>query len=514
MIPFIWRVDDITQSDNQSRPQISSSKVALADPQQVPDFHSSSYSSHTSTLMGFGQEDMSHRQDHEMSAVLRVSHLPLLRSALQSVTSVYSEVKDRYPLLGLVGGVAEVGVRNASMVAMRRATPLMQTLRPQIEVANSFALVGLDQLEKTFPFLNQSTGEVMGHLKDAFFLTLDDVQLWMVDGMDGALDQLERLSHSAWMVVRQLQDSQVGRAATFGLDDVLTRIENATAYYLPLPPTLRREWEMRVQEYEDEDHDEEPGIWTRVRSLLLGLSLQLYHRMMKIQKQLEEAYRTLGDAADTVGLGRVMELVGDLLQYLQRLLVALLYRAESLRELTLGSVRGQVIMLMELRPVRQVRELPVQVQHLLGDLQELSKILLQLIINATPLYNMLQQPSEKEVEDFLNQEDLRSDSSSRRNSANSLFLKAMDGRPLRRRSLFSRAVRSPGPDTNTGRRSSLKQDSEAEGSPLPSEGTAYRRPSATELLLTPLKQFVSQSQKAFEYLNPNTAEECSNGTTD
>lgn len=80
----------------------------------------------------------------------------------------------------------------------------------------------------------------MGHLKDALLVTLDDVQLWVVDSLDGALDQLERLSDAARSAAHQLQDSQVGRAATSGLDDVLSRLEDATAYYLPLPPTLRK----------------------------------------------------------------------------------------------------------------------------------------------------------------------------------------------------------------------------------------------------------------------------------
>ena len=93
-----------------------------------------------------------------------------------------------------------------------------------------------------------------------------------------------------------------------------------------------------------------------------------------------------------VGLGQVLELLGDLLQYLQSLLVALVYRTESLRELTLDRVKGQALMLAELRPVRQVRELPIQIQQLLRDLQELSKLLLQLVINATPLYNMVSPP--------------------------------------------------------------------------------------------------------------------------
>lgn len=70
-------------------------------------------------------------------------------------------------------------------------------------------------------------------------MTLDDVQLWVVDGLDGALDQLERLSDAARGAIQQLQDTQVGRAAASGLDDVLSRLEDATAYYLPLPPTLR-----------------------------------------------------------------------------------------------------------------------------------------------------------------------------------------------------------------------------------------------------------------------------------
>ncbi|KAK5873386.1 hypothetical protein PBY51_018432 [Eleginops maclovinus] len=459
---------------------------------------------------------MSERHHHE-SLVLRVSSLPLVRSALQSITSVYSEVKGRYPLLNLVGEVAEVGVRSVSNVAMTTATPLLQSLEPQIEVAESFALFGLDSLEKNFPILNQSTDEVVGHLKDAFFLTLDDVQLWVVEGLDLALDQMERLSEGALAVVRQLQDSQVGQVASSGLDDLLSRLEEATAYYLPLPPTLRREWELRVQELEDEQEDDgEPSMWTRVRSLLLNLGLQLYHRLMKVREMLQRAALTLGGAANQVGLGLVLDLTGELLLYLQRLLVALVYRAENIRELMISEVKGRAAMLAELRPVRQISELPLQIQQLLGDLQDLAKILLQLVINATPLYTMLQQPSAQEVEDFLNQEDFSGDVSSGRNSADSLFLKAMDGRPRRRRSLYSRSGRSPAgpqsPDPPNGRRrSSLKDltppEVEAKPLPIPSDGGNIRRPSATELLLAPLKQFVSQSQKAFEYLSPNSLEE-------
>lgn len=67
----------------------------------------------------------------QTSAVLRASRLPLLRSAAQTVAAAYSEVKGRYPLLGVMGGVAEISVRQISQVAMRQATPLLQSLEPQ-----------------------------------------------------------------------------------------------------------------------------------------------------------------------------------------------------------------------------------------------------------------------------------------------------------------------------------------------------------------------------------------------
>lgn len=80
---------------------------------------------------------------------------------------------------------------------------------------------------------------MVGHLKDALVLTLDDVQLWLMDSLDAALDQLERLSDAVRTAVQQAQDTPVARAAWSGLDDVLSRVEEATASYLPLPPALR-----------------------------------------------------------------------------------------------------------------------------------------------------------------------------------------------------------------------------------------------------------------------------------
>lgn len=93
-----------------------------------------------------------------------------------------------------------------------------------------------------------------------------------------------------------------------------------------------------------------------------------------------------------VGLGLVLELVTELLQVMQKLLVSTVYRLEGVREAVLSGTRSQVAVLAELGPVRQIRELPSQVQQFRLDLQELSRILLQLVINTTPLYNLVRKP--------------------------------------------------------------------------------------------------------------------------
>ncbi|CAL8241481.1 unnamed protein product [Gadus morhua 'NCC'] len=165
------------------------------------------------------------------------------------------------------------GSRAASLARPEPVTPLLQSLNPQIEAANDYACSGLDQLEKNFPVLQQSSEEVMGHLKDALLLT-------------------------GWSdVLGALQDSPLGRAAYSGLDEVLSQLEDASAYYLPLPPTMRLEWERRVQEFEEQDEGEEPGLWTRFRGLLLRLSLQLYHRLQRQRDALTTVAQGLKDRA-------------------------------------------------------------------------------------------------------------------------------------------------------------------------------------------------------------------------
>ncbi|KAJ8005456.1 hypothetical protein DPEC_G00146830 [Dallia pectoralis] len=195
------------------------------------------------------------------------------------------------------GGIAEIGLRSVSQAAILRATPILLNLEPQIEVVNDHACMGLDQLEKNFPVLHRSTEEmsVMGHLKDAFFLTLDDVQLCVNDKLDGRQKRLSRLTNTTWYYVLTA-GVPAGSDGHPGPGQCAHTLRGGPGQI----HAQRVERERSFQQYADEDWDEEPRLWTRFCCLLLCLSLQLYHCLMKLSVRLERVRTILQDAADRV----------------------------------------------------------------------------------------------------------------------------------------------------------------------------------------------------------------------
>ncbi|XP_028835965.1 perilipin 6 [Denticeps clupeoides] len=460
----------------------------------------------------------SFHQNNKGNIIWRVAHLPLFSSTLQRVNLVYRGIKEQYPVLGVMGGIAELGVKTVSEAAAFRAAPLLESWEPQLETANTYACVGLDQLEKRFPFLNQSTEEVTSHLKDALLLTLDDVQLRMNEGLDVVLGRWEQVVEQSLDFLRAVQSSSVGRVVMSGLDEALTRSEEAVTRYLPITPEMQEEWDMRMQQYEDENEDEEPGLWMRVHCLLLCLSLHLYHTALSLTERLNTVLQTLGVAAESVGLTWLVDVVMTLLQNLLAFYVSQVHRLEALRTLAMNRLSAQAQVLLNTQPVQNVVNLPSQVMVVVGDLQELGSILIQLVINTTPLYNMIEQPSEQELLDYLSQEELSQESPCH-SSPNSLFLKAMDGRPRRRRSLYNRSRQgssdtppptSPAtlnPASNCSEIMKPEGQSEDDTPTMPSTSMIRRRSSATEVLMAPIMQLVSQSQRAFEYLSSTQHQE-------
>ena len=84
----------------------------------------------------------------------------------------------------------------------------------------------------------------MAHLKDGFYLTVDDVQTRLIEEMENLVD-------ATWDLLITLQNSEMGQVVTSSLDEVLTRTEEAVSHYLPLPPTLRESlnWKLKVIEF-------------------------------------------------------------------------------------------------------------------------------------------------------------------------------------------------------------------------------------------------------------------------
>ena len=90
-----------------------------------------------------------------------------------------------------------------------------------------------------------------------------------------------------------------------------------------------------------------------------------------------------------MGLGQLVDLIGVQLHQLQLFLSALVLQAGALRGLALTQVHAQAGLLAQLDVVGQLRGLPLKASEVLVDLQELTMILLQLLINSTPLYAMV-----------------------------------------------------------------------------------------------------------------------------
>lgn len=104
---------------------------------------------------------------------------------------------------------------------------------------------------------------------------------------------------------------------------------------------------------------------------------------------------------DQVGLTQLMEMVASLLQLLLTFYVSRMLHAEEQRSFLMARVASGIQALKGLTPVRQILALPSQVRSLMDDLLELGQILIQLLINTTPLYDLVRTQHTKKT--FRNQ---------------------------------------------------------------------------------------------------------------
>nr|XP_015224314.1 PREDICTED: uncharacterized protein LOC107080101 [Lepisosteus oculatus] len=283
---------------------------------------------------------LSRPPSRQVTVVQRVARLPLVRSTLQAVTAAYADAKGRLPLLRWVGGVAELGVRGLSEVAARSASPLLDRLEPQSKSG----------------LLSHPCLTVLLQQCQALLLPLFWVQM-------------------GWQCPAPVLRATAGPGHQRRLS------------------LSGQELELRMQMFEDDDEEEEPAVLTRVVGLLLRVGLRSYQQALLLWDQVQHAVSTLRDLADLIGLTLVAEAVSGLAQMLLTLYVAGIYRLQSLQTLARRRASELALRLAALRPVSLALSLPERARASLAvvvtDLQELGKILVQLLINTTPLYNMV-----------------------------------------------------------------------------------------------------------------------------
>jgi len=90
-----------------------------------------------------------------------------------------------------------------------------------------------------------------------------------------------------------------------------------------------------------------------------------------------------------VGLTQLMQMLESLLQLLLSFYTSQVHRGEELRSLLVAQLTSGIQALKVLPPVQQILALPTQVRTIMNDLLELGQILIQLLINTTPLYDLV-----------------------------------------------------------------------------------------------------------------------------
>uniref|UniRef100_W5MJA6 Perilipin 6 n=1 Tax=Lepisosteus oculatus TaxID=7918 RepID=W5MJA6_LEPOC len=441
---------------------------------------------------------LSRPPSRQVTVVQRVARLPLVRSTLQAVTAAYADAKGRLPLLRWVGGVAELGVRGLSEVAARSASPLLDRLEPQSKSGLlSHPCQGRASLHYHYTNLVVPSDPYSANEQSVSLIMLTSGSRCLPAQRSSARLKLGQIGPVS-LVFSSSDASGAGRA---GLSESQQPAEMGS--FRPLLPSRRQELELRMQMFEDDDEEEEPAVLTRVVGLLLRVGLRSYQQALLLWDQVQHAVSTLRDLADLIGLTLVAEAVSGLAQMLLTLYVAGIYRLQSLQTLARRRASELALRLAALRPVSLALSLPERARASLAvvvtDLQELGKILVQLLINTTPLYNMLKEQADQLGANRLSLEELSDGGSSRRGSCDLVLSKASEGRLARRRRQAYLEARS---------RRGSKQDrlppAQPEQEPIPA-ATPRRRSSSTEVFLAPIIQLVSQGQRAFEYLSPGPA---------
>uniref|UniRef100_A0A8C5TYW5 Perilipin n=1 Tax=Malurus cyaneus samueli TaxID=2593467 RepID=A0A8C5TYW5_9PASS len=171
----------------------------------------------------------------QLSAVNRVTNLPLLNSAFNLVSSAYNQTKECHPCLSGVCSVAETVAAVAVGSVVGGAQPLLSQLEPQIALVNEYACKGLDQLEETLPFLQQPADKVRKAVGAGAKELVATKVTEAVDLTKGAVqDSVEKTKSVVTSTVSTALDAAVSQAVAGGVESVLGMSEDLVDHYLPM----------------------------------------------------------------------------------------------------------------------------------------------------------------------------------------------------------------------------------------------------------------------------------------
>ncbi|XP_072263395.1 perilipin-3 isoform X2 [Pyxicephalus adspersus] len=193
--------------------------------------------------------DLAQQGPEQQNVVERVANIPLISSACNMVSGVYSSTKDSHPYIRSVCDVAEMGAKTITGAAVTGSKPILSRLEPQIATANELACKGLDKLESTLPILQQPTDKVVSDAKslvtgarDAVVGAVTNTVTGARDTVTGAVSGVVGMAAGALQggvnttrsVVSTVMQSQVGQLVTSSVDTVLGKTEEWVDHYLPM----------------------------------------------------------------------------------------------------------------------------------------------------------------------------------------------------------------------------------------------------------------------------------------
>ncbi|XP_062452568.1 perilipin-3-like [Rhea pennata] len=262
------------------------------------------------------------KEQQQVSAVNRVTNLPLLNSAFNLVSSAYNYTKETHPCLGSACSVAETVAAVAVGSVVGGAQPILNQLEPQIALVNEYACKGLDQLEENLPFLQQPADKVISDTKQlvsakvtsamavASTITAavgaaqgakDLVTNRVTEAVDltkeAVQDGVEKTKSMVASTVNTALDAAMGQAVAGGVESVLGISENLVDHYLPMTEEELGQLATAVEGFEMasvEEQKQQQSYFVRLGSLSNKVRHRAYrHSLNKLRHVKQSTQDTL-----------------------------------------------------------------------------------------------------------------------------------------------------------------------------------------------------------------------------